>query len=159
MRRLLLLTTLLSSPALADDDEFVIERERVEGEVDHALDGVLDRDEAVVDGAGADRVQHVGHRPHRSQFPATDISLRPEGLLGERPERPEERDRRSVGSSLRCLVVLHGTQATGASRRVHMFSPVVTGAVTRGHTCSPVVAGGHTWSSVVTRGHTRSPSV
>ena len=48
---------------LALDEQVVAERELVLGEVDGALDRVLDGDEPEVDLARLDGVEHVGHRP------------------------------------------------------------------------------------------------
>jgi hypothetical protein len=79
---------------LADDDQFVVERERIEREVDHPLRGVLDRDEPEVDLAGCDSVEHVGHGAKRRHLTSDQVGLRTKRLLGERTERPEEPDAR-----------------------------------------------------------------
>ncbi|CAB4886378.1 unannotated protein [freshwater metagenome] len=50
---------------LALDEQAVVEGQFVLREVDRALDRVLDRQEAVVQLAGVDGVEHVGHRAVR----------------------------------------------------------------------------------------------
>ena len=42
--------------------------------------------------AGLDRGQDVGHRPQRHQVAGGQVGLAEEGLLGERPLGPQERD-------------------------------------------------------------------
>ena len=74
------------------DQQVVIERQRVLGEVDHALDRVLDRDHADVDLTLLDRIEHVGHRAVGDVFGVGEIGLRQQRLLGEGAERPEEPD-------------------------------------------------------------------
>ena len=79
---------------LADDHQVVVEGERVEGEVDHPLDRVLDRHEAEVDLAAGDAVEHVGNGAAGDQLARREIGLGAQRLLGERAERPEEGDTR-----------------------------------------------------------------
>ena len=87
---------------LAGDDQVVVERERVEREVDHALDRVLDRHEADTDITAGDRVEDVRHRPVRDQLTRREVGLGTQRLLGERAERPEEPDPlRRVGGRAR----------------------------------------------------------
>ncbi len=77
---------------LADDQQLVVERERVLREVDHPLDRVLDRDEPGIDLAGLDRVEHVGHGPIRHVLGIHRRLDAEQGLLGEGSERTEEAD-------------------------------------------------------------------
>ena len=83
---------------LANDHEIVIEGERVEGEVDHPFDRVLDRHEAEIDVTTGDRVEHIGHRSVRPQIAIGEIGLGPQRLLGEGAERSEERHARTTNS-------------------------------------------------------------
>ena len=91
----------MSSTTSRDDQQLVVERQLVLGEVDHALDRVLDRDEAEFDLAAGDGIEHVGHGAVRDQLAPGEVGLRSERLLGERAERPEEPDphRSAVGGS------------------------------------------------------------
>ena len=77
---------------LAGDQQVVVERQGVLGEVDDALDGVLDRHDPAVDVAGLDRVEHVRHRDEVDEFGGGEVGLGAHGLLGERAEGPEETD-------------------------------------------------------------------
>ena len=77
---------------LARDQQVVVERQGVLGEVDDALDRVLDRHDAAVDLAGGDGVEHVGHGRVGDELAAGEVGLGAQRLLGERAERPEEPD-------------------------------------------------------------------
>ena len=61
---------------LAGDQQVVVERQRVLGEVDDALDRVLDRHDAAVDVAGGDGVEHVGHRREGDELLVGEVGLR-----------------------------------------------------------------------------------
>ncbi len=74
------------------DQQVVVERQSVLGEVDHALDRVLDRDETGVDLARFDGVEHVGHRPVRHVLCDLRRFEAEQCLLSERAERAEEAD-------------------------------------------------------------------
>ena len=54
-------------------------------------------DEAEIDLAGVDGVEHVGHRAERHELGSGQIGLREQRLLGERAERTEEADPPGVG--------------------------------------------------------------
>ena len=102
---------------LALDQQVVVEGQLVLGEVDGALDRVLDGDEADVDLAALDRVEHVGHRAEQHQLRRGEIGLGAERLLGERAERAEEPDPRlPTGRSAHTLSV-GGTVAVHRRRR------------------------------------------
>ena len=77
---------------LSGDQQVVVECQRVLGEVDDSLDGVLDRHHAVVEVTGGDSVEDVGHGRVVDQLTGGEIGLRAQRLLGERAERPEEPD-------------------------------------------------------------------
>jgi hypothetical protein len=85
---------------LALDQEVVVEGELVLGEVDGALDRVLDRHEAEVDLAAVDGVEHVGHRAVRDQVGRRQVGLGEERLLGERAAGTEEPHPRAIGVRL-----------------------------------------------------------
>ena len=68
-------------------------------------------DEPEIDLAGLDRVEHVGHRAEQHELAVGEVGLRLQRLLGERAERPEEPDARSI-SSKATAVTVHGRQAT-----------------------------------------------
>ena len=72
------------------DQQVLVEGEVVLGEVDHALDRVLDGDEAVVDVAPLDGVEHIGHGAKEHPLGRGEIGLHADGLLGERAERSQE---------------------------------------------------------------------
>ena len=95
---------------LAGDQQVVVERQGVLREVDDALDRVLDRHDAAVDLAAGDGVEHVGHGRVGDGLGGGEVGLRPQRLLGERAERPEEPDRR-VGGTRRDMA----SQAIGAA--------------------------------------------
>ena len=84
---------------LADDQQLVVECERVLGEVDHPLDRVLDRHETEVDLTGLHRVEHVGHGPVRHVLRSGQIGEGLQRLFGERAERTEEADTLRHGRS------------------------------------------------------------
>ena len=84
---------------LAHDQQFVVERERVLREVDHAFDGVLDGHHAEVDLPALHRVEHVGHRAIRHVLGPGQVGERLQRLLGERAERSEEADTLGHGAS------------------------------------------------------------
>ena len=75
---------------LALDQQVVIEGQRVLREVDHALDRVLDRDDADIDLTLLDGIEHVGHRAVRDVLGVDEVGLRQQGLLCEGSERSEE---------------------------------------------------------------------
>ena len=75
---------------LAGDQQVVVERQRVLGEVDRALDRVLDRHDPAVDLAAGDGVEHVGHGDVVDELGRGEVGLGAQRLLGERAERSEE---------------------------------------------------------------------
>ena len=77
---------------LAGDQQVVVERQGVLGEVDDPFDGVLDRYHAAVDVGGLDGVEDVGNGGEVDELGGDEIVLRAHGLLGERAEGPEEAD-------------------------------------------------------------------
>ena len=77
---------------LPRDQQVVVERQGVLGEVDDALDRVLDRHDAAVDLTCDDGVEHVGHGRVVDQLAGGEVGLGAQRLLGERAERPEEPD-------------------------------------------------------------------
>ena len=79
---------------LAVDAQLVVERQRILREVDGSFDRVLDGDEAEVDVAALDRVEHIGHGAVRHQLAVGQIGLGAQRLLGEGSERAEESDPR-----------------------------------------------------------------
>ncbi len=68
------------------------EGQLVLGQVDHALDRVLDGYEPEIDVPGLDCVEHVGHRSVEHMLGCGQVVLRLQGLLGERAEWAEEAD-------------------------------------------------------------------
>ena len=79
--------------------EFVIERQRILGEVDHALDRVLDRHETEIDLTGLDRIEHVWHGSIGNVLGSGEVGEGRQRLLGERAERTEEADTLRHGRS------------------------------------------------------------
>ena len=77
---------------LAGDQQVVVERQGVLGEVDDTLDGVLDRHHPAVDVTRLDGVEDVGHGAEVDELGGGEVGLGTHGLLGERAERPEEAD-------------------------------------------------------------------
>ena len=75
---------------LALHQQLGVERERVEGDRDRALDRVLDRHEPDVDLAALDRGDHVRHVAERHRLAGGEVGLREQRLLRERAVRPEE---------------------------------------------------------------------
>ena len=82
---------------LSPDQQVEIEGQRVEGQVDRAFDGVLDRDETEVDFTVGDGMQHFWDRCDRPQLSLRQVRLREQGLFGKGPRRPEEGDDRQGG--------------------------------------------------------------
>ncbi len=70
----------------------MVEDERVEGDVDRALDGVLDRDEADADRSVGDGMEDIGDRAEGDQLHRGVVGLGQQCLLAERALRSEERD-------------------------------------------------------------------
>ena len=68
----------------------MLECQGVLGEVDRALDRVLDGDEAELDVTPLDGDEHVGDRRQRHQLCGGEVGLGEQGLLGERPEGAEK---------------------------------------------------------------------
>ena len=75
---------------LALYEKVVVEGQRVLGEVDRSLDGVLDGHHAYIHGAFGHRVEDVGHRAIGDEFAGREIGLGTNRLLGERAEWAEE---------------------------------------------------------------------
>ncbi len=71
-----------------------LEGERVDGDVHHALEGVLDRHHPRVDLAVLGGVQHLGHRRKGHQIDGVDAGKRLRGLFAERRFGTEEADPR-----------------------------------------------------------------
>ena len=71
---------------LALNTKIEIERQRVEREIDRALDGVFDSDEAVVDVASRDLPQYLVDGVDRDDLGRSQIGLAEQRLLGERAE-------------------------------------------------------------------------
>ena len=92
---------------LALDEQVVLEGEGVDGDVDRALDRVLDADEAEVDAAVVGGGQHLGDRGHRHELVAGQVGLRQQRLLGEGALGTEEADATARGRS---SVVRHEAQ-------------------------------------------------
>ena len=70
----------------------MLEGQRVDGDVDRALDGVLDGREPEVDLAGGGRGQDVGYRREGDQLGRRQVGLGEQGLLGEGAFGAEEGD-------------------------------------------------------------------
>ena len=81
-----------------------IERERVLGDVDRSLDGVLEREEGVIDLAVFGGAQNVGKGVERAQVGRGEVVLAQQCLLGEGPDGAEEGDRAAgpVGAGCWC---------------------------------------------------------
>ncbi len=77
---------------LALHEQLGVERERVEGDGDRALDRVLDGHDADVDLAALDRGDHVRHVAERHRFARGEVGLREQRFLRERAVGPEEPD-------------------------------------------------------------------
>ena len=70
----------------------MLEGQRVDRDVDRALDGVLDGHEAEVELAGVDGRQHLGEGAHGHELLAGQVGLGQQGLLGEGALGAEEAD-------------------------------------------------------------------
>ena len=77
---------------LALDAQVDVEGHRVDRDVDHALERVLDRHHAHVDRALRGGVEHLGHRGVRHELAGDEVGLGADGLLAERRLRAEEAD-------------------------------------------------------------------
>jgi hypothetical protein len=81
------------------DEQVALERERVDGDRDRALDRVLDGDEPDLARARLDGRDHVGHADDRDPLAGGEIVLGEERLLGEGPRGAEEGDGWHDGAS------------------------------------------------------------
>ena len=85
---------------LALDVEVHVVNEAVDGGADRPLDGVLNRDESLVDLPVRHRLEHGGDRTERDELGPGQVRLGQQGLLREGGRGPEvgDRGRRGVHS-------------------------------------------------------------
>ena len=79
------------------DQQVHLEGQRVGGDVDGALDGVLDRHEATVHLASFGGSQHLGHARIGDQLSGGQVGLRQQRLFGEGAGRAQEADAQRCG--------------------------------------------------------------
>ena len=98
-----------------DDDltlqeQIGLERQRVERDVDRALDGVLERDDPDIDLAVRRGFDDIGDRSQLDELTRGEIRLGQQCLLGEGAGRPQIADAHATGR--RCGIV--GARHDGA---------------------------------------------
>ena len=86
------------------NEQIGIKRERVLGDVDRALDGILERKEGAIDLAVFSGAQDVGKGVDRAQVGRGEIGLAQQRLLGKRADGTKEGDRAAgpVGAGCWC---------------------------------------------------------
>ena len=74
------------------NEEVVVERQRIQGQIDRALDRVLNGHEAEVDLTDFDGFEHLRDRTQGHELAAGQVRLRQQRLFGERAAWPQETD-------------------------------------------------------------------